>query len=68
MSMANPYEDVYKTHVKQIHSSTTMQEAEIMATQMSLMYHAFGGALKDLVGLLSHLYNTKGSNIDKSKC
>jgi|688.fasta_scaffold190540_2 hypothetical protein len=30
-----------------------------MATQMSLIYNAFGLALKDLVGLLSKLYSTK---------
>lgn len=36
-----------------------MKEAEEMATQMSLIYNAFGNALKDLVGLLSILYTSQ---------
>lgn len=33
-----------------------------MARQMSMIYNAFGSALKDLVALLSVLYSNKSQN------
>lgn len=59
MTTTNPYEELYRTRVGKVSPAFAMKEAEEMTVQMSLIYNAFGNALKDLVGLLSILYSSR---------
>lgn len=59
MTNCNPYEDLYRSQINKVTSDFSMKEAEQMATHMSLLYNAFGTILKDMVGLMSLLYEAK---------
>ena len=59
MQISNPYLNTYKTLKTQISPHTTMQEAEELSTHLSMAYNALGTMLKDIIKLLSHLYQSK---------
>ena len=59
MKINNPYEKIYQEKRVTLNASTTIEEAEEMSRQMSMIYNTFGLALKDLINLLSYRYAQK---------